>query len=121
MRSMASACHIRGRWELIGSSAPVASSVDAELVPFGIRHDHEVAVFVNRAKPMRTERCQPLRKGVDLFGAIRAAGSRGGEIEMNPVLNRLRVMNSLEEHPGPHPGGILDGEGGVEILLGPAP
>jgi hypothetical protein len=69
---------------------------------------------------MRTERCLPLRKGLDLFGAIRAAGGRGGEIEVNPVLDRLRLKNPLEEHPGPYPGGIFDGEGGVEILLGPA-
>jgi hypothetical protein len=29
-------------------------------------------------------------------------------------------MNPLEEHPGPQPGGIFDGERGVEILPGPA-
>ena len=69
---------------------------------------------------MRTERCQPLHEGVDLFGAIRGVGGRGGEIEVNPVLDRLRLRNPLEEHPGPHPGRIFDGEGGVEILLGPA-
>ena len=63
---------------------------------------------------MRAERCQPLHKGVDLFGAIRAARSRGGEIDVNPVLNRLGVRNPLEEHPGPYPGGIFDREGSVE-------
>jgi hypothetical protein len=59
-------------------------------------------------------------EGVDVFDAIRVAGGRGGEIEVNPVLDRLRLRNPMEEHPGPHPGGIFDGEGGVEILLRPA-
>jgi len=98
----------------------MAGLVDAELVSFGIRHDHEVALFLNGAKPVGAERRQPLHEGVDLFGAIRAAGRRGGEIEVNPVLDRLRLGNTLEEHPGPDSGGIFDGEGGVEILLGPA-
>ena len=57
-----------------------AALVDAELVFLGIRHNYEVAVILNRAKPVRAERYQLLRKGVDLPGAIRAVGGRGGEI-----------------------------------------
>ena len=50
---------------------------------------------------------------MDLSGAILASCRWGGEVEVNPVLDRPRPGNSLEEHPRPHPCGVFDGEGGV--------
>lgn len=86
-----------------------AALVDAELVPFGIRHDHEVAVFLDRAKPLPTDRCQPLHKDVDLFGAIGAVGGGGGEIEMNVVFDRLRLRNRWKNILGRTPAGSRAG------------
>ena len=62
------------------ASGWMAGLVDAELVSFGIRHNYEVAVILDRAKPVRAERYQLLHKGVDLSGAIQAVGGRRGEI-----------------------------------------
>jgi hypothetical protein len=41
--------------------------------------------LLDRAQPVRTERGQPLRKGIDLCGAILASRRWGGEVEVNPV------------------------------------